>query len=217
MFPQIMSALRPIHTGRAHIMPANGTCCCQWECSHCLQAKSKEKCSNLRARRVARPVWIRPEAQHSNSAIKNFPPLSPLQRMLRTQTHSSGILKHCLIVVREPSSFRTSDLSIWNGHIEFSHLSVKDLRAFLMNKTQSSHRAPPPPEYPSVPLSDFTSDVEKGHLSPVMSFHLVLGPFDNSKMFCQPILQRVTDRTILGKHSGLRRADCQRSVEHHVF
>ncbi len=39
---------------------ANGTCCCQWECSHCLQATSKEKRSNLCVRRVARPVWIRP-------------------------------------------------------------------------------------------------------------------------------------------------------------
>ena len=41
--------------------PANGTCCCQWECSHCWQATSKEKHSNLRALRVARPVWIGPK------------------------------------------------------------------------------------------------------------------------------------------------------------
>ncbi len=34
---------------------ANGTCCHQWECSHCTQATSKEK-PNLRAPRVARPV-----------------------------------------------------------------------------------------------------------------------------------------------------------------
>ncbi len=39
---------------------ANGTCCCQWECSHCTQATSKEKCSSLCARRVAHPVWIGP-------------------------------------------------------------------------------------------------------------------------------------------------------------
>ncbi len=45
-----------IHTGRARVTPANGTCCCQWECSHCSQAKSKEKRSNLRAH----PVWIGP-------------------------------------------------------------------------------------------------------------------------------------------------------------
>ena len=41
-----------IHTGRACIMQANGTYCRQWECSHCMQATSKEKHSNLRARRV---------------------------------------------------------------------------------------------------------------------------------------------------------------------
>ena len=39
-------------------MPANGTCCCHWECSHCSQATSKEKHSNLHARGVAHPVWI---------------------------------------------------------------------------------------------------------------------------------------------------------------
>ena len=33
----------------------------KWECSHCTQARSKEKHSNLRARRVERPVWIRPK------------------------------------------------------------------------------------------------------------------------------------------------------------
>ena len=32
-----------IHTGRARITPANGTCCCQWECSHYSQATSKKK------------------------------------------------------------------------------------------------------------------------------------------------------------------------------
>ncbi len=41
---------------------ANRTCWCEWECSHCTQATSKEKCSNLRARCVPRPVWIGPKA-----------------------------------------------------------------------------------------------------------------------------------------------------------
>ncbi len=50
-----------IHTGRACVTPANGTYCCQWECSHCSQATSKEKRSNLRACCVARPVWIWPQ------------------------------------------------------------------------------------------------------------------------------------------------------------
>ncbi len=37
-------------------MQANGTCCHQWECSHCMQATSKEKRSDLRGCRVVRPV-----------------------------------------------------------------------------------------------------------------------------------------------------------------
>ncbi len=37
-----------IHTGRA--THANGTCCCEWECSHCTEATSKDLRSNLRAR-----------------------------------------------------------------------------------------------------------------------------------------------------------------------
>ena len=49
-----------IHTGRVMRREANGTCCHQCECSHCMQATSKEKRSNLRAHRVALPVWIRP-------------------------------------------------------------------------------------------------------------------------------------------------------------
>ena len=40
------------HTGRARVMPTNGTCCCQWECSHYSQATPKEKRSNLYVRRV---------------------------------------------------------------------------------------------------------------------------------------------------------------------
>ena len=32
----------PIHTGRAGAMQTNGTCCCEWECSHCTQATSKD-------------------------------------------------------------------------------------------------------------------------------------------------------------------------------
>ncbi len=38
----------------------NGTCVREWGCPHCMQATSKEKRSNLRARRVARAVWIGP-------------------------------------------------------------------------------------------------------------------------------------------------------------
>ncbi len=37
---------------------ANGTCWCEWGCPHCGQATSKEKRSNLRLRRIPRPVWI---------------------------------------------------------------------------------------------------------------------------------------------------------------
>ncbi len=48
---------------------ANGTCCHQWEYSHCMQATSKEKCSNLCAHRVARSVWIMPEAERPGWAI----------------------------------------------------------------------------------------------------------------------------------------------------
>ncbi len=36
------------HTGRVSVTPANGACCFQRQCSHCLQAISKERCSNLR-------------------------------------------------------------------------------------------------------------------------------------------------------------------------
>ncbi len=52
-----------IHTGRASVTPANGTCYCQWECSHCSQATPKEKHSNLQARRVAHPLWLRPQEE----------------------------------------------------------------------------------------------------------------------------------------------------------
>ena len=45
-----------IHTGHAAVTPENRTCCCQWEYSHYQQATSKEKRSNLRARRVPLPV-----------------------------------------------------------------------------------------------------------------------------------------------------------------
>ena len=31
-------------------LQANGTCCCQWECSHWMQTKSKDLPVNLRAR-----------------------------------------------------------------------------------------------------------------------------------------------------------------------
>ena len=53
-----------IHIGRVTRSEANGTCCHQWECSHCTQARSKEKRSNLHAHRIARPVWIRPQFVH---------------------------------------------------------------------------------------------------------------------------------------------------------
>ena len=39
---------------------ANGTCWCEWGYPHCKQTTSKEKCSNLPARLVPRPVWIGP-------------------------------------------------------------------------------------------------------------------------------------------------------------
>ena len=52
--------------------PANGTYCCQWECSYCMQTTSKEKCSNLRVRREARPVWIRPKVHHHNLACSHL-------------------------------------------------------------------------------------------------------------------------------------------------
>ncbi len=31
----VSEASGPIHTGRARATQANGTCCRQWECSHC--------------------------------------------------------------------------------------------------------------------------------------------------------------------------------------
>ena len=40
---------------------ANGTWWCEWGCSHCTQATSKETRSNLRAHPIPRPVWIRPK------------------------------------------------------------------------------------------------------------------------------------------------------------
>ena len=52
----------PIHTGRAMRRKGNGTYWCEWECPHCTQTTSKEKFSNLHVHRVARPVWIGPEA-----------------------------------------------------------------------------------------------------------------------------------------------------------
>ncbi len=46
------------HSHRMHnATQANGTCR-QWECSHCMQATSKDLHFNLRARGVPRPVWI---------------------------------------------------------------------------------------------------------------------------------------------------------------
>ncbi len=42
-------------------MQAYGPCWCEWGCPHCTQATSKEKCSNVRTRRVPRPVWIGPK------------------------------------------------------------------------------------------------------------------------------------------------------------
>ncbi len=66
---------------------ANGTCCHQWECSHCTQATSKEKCSFLRAHRVARPVWIRPEHFWATRLNAEWPlwitMLSPLSLLTR--------------------------------------------------------------------------------------------------------------------------------------
>ena len=41
-------------------MQANRTCWCKWGCSHCMQATSKEKRSNLCVCRIPRPVWIGP-------------------------------------------------------------------------------------------------------------------------------------------------------------
>ncbi len=38
----------------------NGTNCCQWECSHSLQATSKGLHNNLPANVLARPVWTGP-------------------------------------------------------------------------------------------------------------------------------------------------------------
>ena len=46
----------PIHTGRATRRKANGTCCCQWECSHCTQATSKEKKKPFEFVRASRPA-----------------------------------------------------------------------------------------------------------------------------------------------------------------
>ena len=50
----------PIHTGR-DARWANGTCWCECGCPHCMQATSKEKCSNLHVHCVPHPVWIKPE------------------------------------------------------------------------------------------------------------------------------------------------------------
>ncbi len=63
-----------IHTGRACVTPANGTCCCQWECSHCTQATSKEKRSNLRrvASRVLCELGLRNFVQKKKSSDVNF-------------------------------------------------------------------------------------------------------------------------------------------------
>ena len=47
---------------------ANGTCCHQWECSPCMQARSKD----LHARRVSRPVWIRPKLLTSSSSASHL-------------------------------------------------------------------------------------------------------------------------------------------------
>ncbi len=47
---------------------ANGTCWCEWGYPHWMQATSKEKCSNLPARRVPRPVWIGAECNRPSPA-----------------------------------------------------------------------------------------------------------------------------------------------------
>ncbi len=48
---QCGQALRPnsqrIRNATHNATQANGTCCCQWECSHCTQARSKDLRSNL--------------------------------------------------------------------------------------------------------------------------------------------------------------------------
>ncbi len=73
------------HRTRTLVTPANGTCCCQWECSHCSQATSKEKCSNLHARCVARPVWIRLQSPKGSSRLVFC--ISLIARVLFQQRH----------------------------------------------------------------------------------------------------------------------------------
>ena len=58
---------------KRYAMRANGTCWCEWEYSHCTQATSKEKRSNLRARRVPRPVWIGPGFCHTGCEQQQVP------------------------------------------------------------------------------------------------------------------------------------------------
>ncbi len=50
---------------------ANGTCWCKWGCPHCTQTTSKLKHSNLRQRRVPRPVLIGPSVLAFLSRSRN--------------------------------------------------------------------------------------------------------------------------------------------------
>ena len=108
-----------IHTRRAGVTPTNGTRWCQWECSHCLQATSKEKRSNLCACRVTRAVWIRPYVAPVSAAYKrpccsgvesqtkespNWPSLNP-------SSWPSSWIRSCN-GARSPLSLRVSRCSV---------------------------------------------------------------------------------------------------------
>ncbi len=60
------------HRAMRNAMQSNGTCYYQWECSHCTHATSKDLHSNLRARGIPHPVWIRPEVICVSSSQKEW-------------------------------------------------------------------------------------------------------------------------------------------------
>ncbi len=66
---QCGQGLSLIHTACAMRHKGNGTCVYEWECSHCMQATSKEKCSNLHASHI-KDVCVDSVCTHMGVGVK---------------------------------------------------------------------------------------------------------------------------------------------------
>ena len=95
-----------------NVTQANEPCWCEWGCPHCRQATSKEKHSNLRARRVPRPVWIGPYktpafAARIADALSTLCSPSCLNQRRRTPSNTYNC--------PEPNSYNISPLQLHNS------------------------------------------------------------------------------------------------------